>query len=46
MQTTSMSSTTLPSPNTGFLRSLALATVTIAVASMALGMLWLRAHGA
>jgi hypothetical protein len=40
MQTHSNAST-----NTGFLKSLLLASVTIALSTMALGSLWLRSHG-
>jgi hypothetical protein len=40
MQTTAHTST-----NTGFIKSLLLASVTIALSTMALGSLWLRAHG-
>jgi hypothetical protein len=38
--------TTVTAPtSTGFLKSLLLASLTIALSTMALGSLWLRAHG-
>lgn len=40
-----MQNNTTASPNTGFLKSLLLASVTIALSTMALGSLWLRSHG-
>ncbi len=40
-----MQTTSTTSPDTGFLKSLLLASLTITVSTMALATLWLRAHG-
>jgi hypothetical protein len=40
-----MTTTTAATTNTGFLKSLVLASATIAASTMVLGSLWLHAHG-
>ncbi|MBM4283285.1 MAG: hypothetical protein FJ137_21915 [Deltaproteobacteria bacterium] len=43
--TSTASTASTASTDTGFLKSLLLASVTIAVSTMAIGALWLRSHG-